>query len=116
MTIAKTLTALTLAATVAGCAQQPDQVQAAFVSPTGYSGMSCAQLNAEARTINQRLTTATAAQQSAASSDAAMTAVALVLFWPAAFAIQGDKGSTAELSRLKGEAAAVQSAATRKGC
>lgn len=112
----KLLTLASCAALAAGCAQKPENVQAAFVNPAGYTAMSCAQLNAEAHAVQQRLTTANSAQQSAASSDAAMTAVALILFWPAAFAIQGDKETTAELSRLKGEATAIQSAAASKGC
>ena len=78
--------------------------------------MSCGAMNAEAGRINQRLAIATGQQEKAASNDAAMTAVSLILFWPAAFFISGDKSTAADLSRLKGEAEAVRSAAMQRGC
>jgi len=111
-----TFAALTAAALLSACASQPQDIAAAYVSPTGYSGMSCNALNIEAQRVNQRLAVATGQQSKAASNDAAMTAVTLVLFWPAVFFIDGDNATAAELSRLKGEAAAIQSAAVRKGC
>lgn len=109
-----TLTAA--AALLAGCASAPDQIAAAYVSPTAYSGMSCQALNTEARNVSQRLAVATGQQEKAAGNDAAMTAVSLILFWPAAFFIGGDKTIAAELARLKGEAEAIHTAAVRKGC
>ena len=115
MTIFKTITALTAAASIAGCASQPDQIAASYVSPTAYQGMSCGSLNAEAQRVNARLVQTTGQQQEAANNDAAVTAVALVLFWPAAFFIAG-KDSSAELARLKGEADGIQAAAIRAGC
>ena len=115
MTIFKTITALAAAASIAGCASQPDQIAAAYVSPTAYQGMSCGSLNAEAQRVNARLVQTTGQQQKAANTDAAVTAVALVLFWPAAFFIAG-KDSSAELARLKGEADGIQAAAIRAGC
>jgi len=111
-----TFAALTAAALLSACASQPQDIAAAYVSPTGYSGMSCNALNIEAQRVNQRLAVATGQQSKAASNDAAMTAVTLVLFWPAVFFLNGDKGTAAELGRLKGEAEAIQSAAVRKGC
>jgi hypothetical protein len=110
------ISTLAIAATLAGCASQPQDVAAAYVSPTVYSGMSCKNLNVEAQRVNQRLSVATGQQSKAASNDAALTAVTLVLFWPAAFFIGGDKATAAELGRLKGESEAIQSAAVRKGC
>jgi hypothetical protein len=103
-------------ALLSACASAPDQVAASYVSPTGYSGMSCNALNIEAHNVAQRLTVATGQQSKAASSDAALTAVSLILFWPAAFFISGDSATSAELARLKGETEAIRSAATRKGC
>ena len=116
MTITRTLTALAAAASLAACASSPEDISAAYVSPAAYQAMNCNQLNAEASRINSRLAQATGQQQKAASNDAAMTAVSLILFWPAAFFIGGDKSSAAELGRIKGEAQAVQSAASQRGC
>jgi len=111
----KITTAITVAAMLAGCATQPEQIPAAYVSPAIYQDMNCRMLNAEAQRVNGALVQATGQQKAAADSDAGMTAVALVLFWPAAFFING-KGDDATLARLKGEAQAIQGAAVRKSC
>lgn len=105
-----------IAALLAGCASAPDQIAASYVSPAAYNGMTCQALNNEARAVNQRLVVATGQQEKAAGNDAAMTAVSLILFWPAALFISGDKATAAELARLKGEAHAIQSAAVNRGC
>jgi starvation-inducible outer membrane lipoprotein len=109
--------AITLAATLAlaGCATAPDQIAAAYVSPVAFSGQTCAQLNAQAQQLNARLATATGQQTQQASNDAALTAVALVLFWPAALFIGGnDQGSA--IAQMRGEAQAIQAAAVARGC
>jgi starvation-inducible outer membrane lipoprotein len=109
--------AITLAATLAlaGCAAAPDQIAAAYVSPVAFSGQTCGQLNAQAQQLNARLATATGQQTQQASNDAALTAVALVLFWPAALFIGGnDQGSA--IAQMRGEAQAIQSAAVARGC
>ena len=115
MTITKSITALTLAATMAGCAATPDSIPAAYVSPTAYNGQSCSQLNAAAAQLNARLATATGQQTEQANNDAAMTAVSLILFWPAAFFIGGNDQSPA-IAQMRGEAEAIRSAAMNRGC
>ena len=42
--------------------------------------------------------------------------VALVVFWPAIFAIKGNEKSAAEVARLKGEIAAIEKASVEKSC
>jgi hypothetical protein len=115
MTIIKTTTALTVAATLAGCAASPESIAPAYVSPTAFAGQSCGQLNTAAAQLNARLATATGQQAKQASNDAAMTAVALILFWPAAFAIGGNDQSPA-IAQMRGEAEALKSAAVSRGC
>ena len=113
----KTIIAITAAATLtlAGCATAPEQVAAAYVSPVAFSGQTCGQLNAQAQQLNARLATATGQQTQQANNDAAMTAVALVLFWPAAFFIGGNDQAPA-IAQMRGEAQAIQSAAIARGC
>lgn len=113
----KTMLPMMLIASTAlsACATAPENVAASYVSPQRFDGMSCRQLNAEAQRINSALASATGRQQQAASNDAAMTAVSLILFWPAAFFIQGDDNA-GELSRLKGEAEALTATAQARGC
>ena len=107
--------AIAATAILANCATAPEQVTASYVAPDKHRGKSCEQLNYEANQVHQYLSAATNRQAQAANSDAAMTAVALVLFWPAAFMVKGDNGSP-ELARLKGEAQSINSAAVAKGC
>ncbi|MCM2562892.1 hypothetical protein M8756_12090 [Lutimaribacter sp. EGI FJ00015] len=53
-------------------------------------------------------------QDQNAQGDAIATGVALVLFWPAAFFVGGDKENAAERSRLKGEMEASEQASIQK--
>jgi hypothetical protein len=109
-----TIATITLAA-LAGCATAPDQIAASYVSPTAFAGMSCAALNVEAQRLNAKLASATGEQAQQADNDAAMTAVALILFWPAAFFIGGDDQAPA-IAQMRGEAEAIRAAARARGC
>ena len=110
-------TAITLVAALAlaGCATAPEQITPAYVSPAAYSGQTCSQLNAQAQQINARLASATGQQAQQANSDATMTAVALILFWPALFFIGGNDQGPA-IAQMRGEAEAVRAAAIARGC
>jgi hypothetical protein len=44
------------------------------------------------------------------------TTAAIIIFWPAAFFVQGDKQTAAELARLKGEMDAIEQVSVRKNC
>ena len=48
--------------------------------------------------------------------DNAVTAAAIIIFWPAAFFVGGDRQNAAEVGRLKGEMSALEQASTRKSC
>lgn len=100
---------------LSACAPDPSSIAPAYVSPVAYSGLDCAAMNAEASRLSARLASVTGQQQEAASSDAALTAVTLILFWPAIFWIGGGDQSD-ELARLRGEAEALQAAAVARGC
>ena len=104
------------AITLTACAQSPEQITAASVSPSVYTHMDCRALNIEASRINNRLNAVTGAQKSRADRDATMTAVSLFLFWPAAFAIGAGQDHSAEIAQLRGEAEAISHAALVKGC
>lgn len=111
----RTATTFALVPLLAACAAQPETIAPAYVSPAAYTQQSCGQLNAEAARINARLATATGQQSAQADSDAAATAVALILFWPAVFFIGGNDQS-GTIAQLRGEAEAVHAAATARGC
>ena len=101
---------------LSGCAEKSENIQAAYVSPLSYQGMSCRQIEAEARRVSSRVAQVSGVQDKNASDDAVATGVALVLFWPAAFFIKGNKQNSAELSRLKGELEAIEKASIARNC
>lgn len=105
-----------VAVLLAGCASKSSDIAAAYVSPLNYTSYSCGQLREEASRVSARAAAVSGAQDQKAQNDAVATGVALVLFWPAAFAIKGDTTSAAEVSRLKGEMEAVEQASVQKRC
>jgi len=108
-------TALT-ALVVSGCASSSDKITAAYVSPLQYESYNCRQLAEEAQRVTRRASEAAGSQDSQASKDAVATAVAVVVFWPAAFMVGGDRNTAAELGRLKGELEAIEQVSIRKNC
>lgn len=110
------LIAFLACAVTAGCAQKPDEISAAYVSPTKYENTSCSDIAAEAQRVSARQASLTGQQQKQASDDAAATTVGIILFWPVLFMIDGDDETATELSRMKGEFEALRDASERKGC
>lgn len=78
--------------------------------------MSCRQIGEEASRVSARLSQVTGIQNKQAEDDSGAMAISLILFWPAAFFIKGDKANTAELGRLKGEFEALEQVSIRKSC
>jgi hypothetical protein len=74
------------------------------------------QLALEAQSISTRAATLSGAQDSQRTKDGVATAAAIVIFWPAAFFVGGDKQTTAELSQMKGQMVAVEQASIAKKC
>lgn len=101
---------------LAGCATNPKDIEAAYVSPIPYEAMTCDQLRAEAGRVSSAAATATGQQQSQANKDTAAMAVSLIVFWPAIFFVGGDKANAAEVARLKGEMNAIEATSTAKSC
>jgi hypothetical protein len=109
-------TAAALAAAAAGCASYSEKVPATYVSPILYENLSCKQIAEEASRVSRRAAEAAGVQDSQATRDSVVTGVAIVVFWPAAFFVGGDRGSAAELGRLKGEADALEQVSIKKNC
>ena len=101
---------------VSACADKSANVAASYVSPMQYQNYSCGQLAQEANRVTARAAQLSGVQDKNASNDAVATGVALVVFWPAAFFIGGNKETKAELSRLKGELEAIESASIQRNC
>jgi hypothetical protein len=62
----------------------------------------------EAQAVSTRAATLSGAQDSQRSKDQVATGVAIVVFWPAAFFVQGDKQNAAELAQMKGQMVAIE--------
>jgi len=105
-----------LGAALGGCASSSSEIAPAYVSPVAYQSYTCQQLALEAQAISTRAATLSGAQDSQRSKDGLATAAAIVIFWPAAFFVGGDKQTAAELSQMKGQMVAVEQASIAKKC
>ncbi|MGD9864573.1 MAG: hypothetical protein AB7S99_15310 [Pseudodonghicola sp.] len=101
---------------LSACAQQPDKISASYVSPSTYENRSCNQLMAERNAIVRQVNTLTQEQKEAATTDAVATGVALLLFWPAAFALATTKDNATPLSTAKGHYDAITAQMEKRGC
>jgi len=108
---------LALAAAIAapGCAEDPEDIEAAYVSPLEYRDYNCGQIGQELGRVSRRVHEITGRQEEIADDDAVAMGVGLILLWPALFFISGDDHAE-ELARLKGEYDAIQQAAIQKEC
>ena len=109
-------TVLVSSLALGACAPAPDQVASSYVSPTVYQGRSCSSLTAERNQIVSQVNNLNQEQQKAATNDAVATGVALVLFWPAAFAIAATKDNATALSAGKGNYDAITQQMRTQGC
>jgi hypothetical protein len=98
-----TAVALCVTVAVAGCATSSANISAQSVSPLIYQSHDCDQLSAELARINVRTLELGGRLDQAASNDAALMAVGLVLFWPSLFFLGGTRAQEAEFARLAAE-------------
>lgn len=110
------IASISAAIITSGCADKSSNVQASYVSPIQFQGYSCSQISSEAQRVSSRAAQSAGVQDKKAKNDAVATGVALVLFWPAAFFVGGNKENSAELSRLRGELEALEQASIQKNC
>jgi hypothetical protein len=101
---------------LSSCASKPKDIEAAYVSSTLYESLSCDRLREEATAVSARAIAASGVQQKKADNDAVAVGVGLVIFWPALFFAKGDGASAAEVSRLKGEMKAIETASLKNNC
>src|SRR5882672_10780562 len=81
-----------------------------------YQAYTCQQLALEAQAISTRAAALSGAQDSQHTKDGWTTAAAVVIFWPAAFFVGGDKQTAAELAQMKGQMVAIEQASIQKKC
>jgi hypothetical protein len=107
---------LALCAALGGCASAANDITPTYVSPVMYQQFSCPQLAQEAQAVSTRAAQLSGIQDKQRTNDAVATGVAVVIFWPAAFLIGGDKQNAAELAQMKGQMNAIEQASIAKKC
>ncbi len=105
-----------LGAALGGCASSSAEIVPAYVSPVMYQQYTCPQLAQEAQAVSQRAASLSGVQDQKRTNDGLATAAAIVIFWPAAFFVGGDKQTAAELAQMKGQMVAIEQAANMKKC
>jgi hypothetical protein len=105
-----------LGTALGGCASSPADITPAYVSPVAYQGYTCQQLALEAQAVSTRAATLSGVQDSKRTNDVVATTAAVVIFWPAAFFVGGDKQNAAELGLMKGQMVAIEQASVQKKC
>jgi hypothetical protein len=110
------LVVLAIGLMATGCATKSADIAPAYVSPLQYQTFTCPQLAEEAQRVSAAAAAASGAQDSQATKDAVATTVAVVVFWPSAFLVGGDKQTAAQVAQLKGQMDAVQQESIRKNC
>ena len=104
------------AVALAGCASSAADITPSYVSPMIYQGYTCQQLAMEAQSVSARAASLSGAQDSQRTKDAVATTAAVIIFWPAAFLVGGDKATAAELGQMKGQMVAIEQASIGKKC
>lgn len=105
-----------LGAALGGCASASSDITPTYVSPVQYSQYTCQQLALEAQAVSARAASLSGVQDSKRTNDALATTAAVVIFWPAAFFVGGDKQTAAELGQMKGQMVAIEQASIQKNC
>ena len=102
---------------LSGCASQPDEFTAAYISPVKYEKYNCDQLIYEMGYVAEKTSMLYQRLEKLADDDATQMGVGLILFWPALFFLEGGDGPEAvEYTNLKGEYEAIRTAAVQKQC
>jgi uncharacterized lipoprotein YehR (DUF1307 family) len=106
------------AAALSACsdAQKASEVTAQYVPATQYDRMSCRALAEEAARLQSSVAGMEAEVDKAYKQDKTMEAVTWILFWPAVFAMDGNETEAGRLAQARGEAEAIRTAMTQKGC
>jgi lipopolysaccharide export system protein LptC len=103
-------------AALVGCASSSADIAPTYISPVMYQSYNCQQLALEAQGVTARAATLSGAQDSQRTKDTVVTTAAVIIFWPAAFLVGGDKQTAAELANMKGQMVAIEQASIAKKC
>ena len=106
-----------LVAMVAGCASNPNKIEAAYVSPLKYKDYDCDQIAMEMDYISARTNRLYQNLKKERNADNLQMTAGLLVFWPALFFLEGGDGPEAtEYAQLKGEHEALRQQSVSKKC
>lgn len=105
------LLTLSLAGLLAACAQAPEAIIPAYVSPVTYSAWSCLQIAEEQARLSSALAVASQQQQQARSND-----TATVILFGLPLASMSGSNVAPQIARYKGEQEAVRVAGISRSC
>ena len=96
---------------LAGCSTGSSGVSATYVPTSKYSGWTCESLNVELSRVQNRAAAISGKLDKDKSTDQAVAAAGILLFWPALFFLDGnDPVKQNQLSKMLGEAEAIDAA------
>ena len=101
---------------VSACAKKPEDIAAAFVSPSMYDRSSCNQLAAERNAVFTALNEATAAQQRARGNDTAIVTASILLLPIAGLFAMGGSDYETQIASLRGQMNAIDATYRAKSC
>jgi len=103
---------------IQGCsnAQQATEVNAVKYSVAPYLKMDCKSLSIELNKLYRDASISSNQVDQQYNKDKNAEVVAWVLFWPAAFALEGNQEEAAKLASIKGQIDAIQDALVINGC
>lgn len=102
--------------TTTGCATNPSNISAKYVSPIAYQDWTCEQLVDEHKRLTSVVEKTVKDQKKNASTDAGLMAVGLIIFWPALIGLAATRNEKEAVAQVKGEYEAVHEQMRMKGC
>ncbi len=92
------------AAVLTGCAPSPTHIQAAYVSPAMYNGLTCDEVDTEIMAVDDKANDLYRRINHQANADAWKMGIGLLVTWPALLFLSGGDGAEAgEYAQLKGQ-------------
>jgi hypothetical protein len=108
--------AVVIVATLAGGGLGLAETKSIYVSPFTYANYDCAQLAREARALSSRSAILAGVQQSPNTTAASDNNGAVVIPWPSAFSLVGDKNIADKLALMRGQMLAIEDASVQSQC
>lgn len=110
------LTALAAAATLAGCADYPDNIEAAYIPSIVYKGATCYELTQERKRLADYVNQTAYNQRRSANWDTALVSTSAFIFWPALAGLPLTRDQTAQLAVARGHYDALIKAGRNQNC